>query len=115
MLNLEKVKKQHLRAKSKKIKNKKDFSRLFCKRNRKIFSGIILFMVSNDLSYSRFLVSVQKKVGNAVCRNTVKRRAREILMTIPDDLTTGYDFAFIFKRNFLYSKMQENIYKIFKI
>jgi ribonuclease P protein component len=39
----------------------------------------VLFALDNALGRSRWGLSVPKKVGNAVARNRVKRRLREIL------------------------------------
>jgi ribonuclease P protein component len=49
--------------------------------------------VANGLEISRFGISVNKRVGNAVMRNRVKRLLREILRLSP--LLSGWDLIVI--------------------
>lgn len=44
---------------------------------------------------SRVGYTVSRKVGNAVVRNRVRRRLREIVRTSPDALTVGRDYVII--------------------
>jgi ribonuclease P protein component len=52
--------------------------------------------VRSELDFSRFGISVSRKIGNAVVRNKVKRRLREILRSAP--LPGGWDFIVIARR-----------------
>lgn len=79
------------------IREKKSLKKLFNKTNRKNFLRFAFFVSTNDLPYSRFLISVSKQVGCAVIRNKIKRRVRVILDLIKNEIPKGYDFAFIFK------------------
>lgn len=54
---------------------------------------LVLRALRNGLSLSRYGFSVSRKVGNAVTRNKLKRRLREIIRVTP--LKTGYDLVFI--------------------
>jgi ribonuclease P protein component len=47
----------------------------------------------NQLDYSRYGISVSKRIGNAVTRNKVKRILREILRLSP--LNPGWDIILI--------------------
>ena len=54
---------------------------------------LVMKTIDNSLPLSRYGLSVSKKVGNAVVRNRVKRRLREILRATP--LKAGHDIVFI--------------------
>jgi ribonuclease P protein component len=54
---------------------------------------LVLKAVPNQLDYSRYGISISKKVGKAVVRNRVKRVLREILrLALPK---SGWDFIII--------------------
>lgn len=54
---------------------------------------LVMKAVANELELSRFGLSVSKRVGNAVVRNRVKRRLREILRMA--NIDSGWDVIFI--------------------
>jgi ribonuclease P protein component len=54
---------------------------------------LVLKNKPNQLEYSRYGISVSKRVGNAVIRNRVKRILREILRLTP--LNPGWDIILI--------------------
>lgn len=59
-------------------------------------SLLVMKMLPNRLSLSRYGFSVSKRVGKAVTRNKVKRLLREILRLTP--LKPGWDIVFIARR-----------------
>ena len=54
---------------------------------------ILMKAMPNGLDSSRYGFSVGRRVGNAVIRNRVKRRLREVLRSKP--LAPGWDIVFV--------------------
>ena len=57
---------------------------------------IVLRTLPNNLDYSRYGISVSKKVGNAVTRNKLKRRLREINRI--ESILPGWDMVYIIRQ-----------------
>ncbi len=72
-----------------------DFRRI--RREGKSWAGrlVVLCVLHNDLEYSRFGFAVSKGVGNAVTRNRVRRRMREVVRLQCDSIEGGWDMVFI--------------------
>jgi ribonuclease P protein component len=56
---------------------------------------LVLCALPNDLPYSRFGFTVNSRIGNAVQRNRIKRRLREIMRLQQDTLQFGWDIILI--------------------
>ncbi len=56
---------------------------------------IVLRTLPNNLDYSRYGLSISKKVGNAVTRNKLKRRLKEISRMEPFE--PGWDVVFMIR------------------
>ena len=57
---------------------------------------LVVRALPNDLEYSRFGFVVSKRIGNAVTRNVVKRRLRELVRR--STIKGGWDAVFIARR-----------------
>lgn len=57
---------------------------------------LVVRVLPNGLSHSRFGFMVSKRLGNAVIRNKVKRRLREVVRNT--ELRAGWDAVFIARR-----------------
>jgi ribonuclease P protein component len=70
----------------------------------------------NELPYCRLGLAVSRKVGNAVVRNRIKRRLREIFRHQLTDRTLRYDFVVVARSASAeadFSDLQMSIIKIF--
>ena len=86
------------------------------KDNNKIYNNyFVIYYKNNDLGYSRFCISVSKKIGKANVRNLLKRRMKDILMK--NILNTSNDYVIILRNGVLslsYIQMKDEIIKILK-
>ena len=69
------------------------FALVYDKGSSWISSLVVMKVIPNGLSISRYGFSVSRRVGRAVVRNRVKRLLREILRLTP--LQSGWDIVFI--------------------
>lgn len=60
-------------------------------RVRKARGPLTVFARPNELAHPRLGLSIGRRVGKAVARNTVKRRLREAFRHVQHDLPRGYD------------------------
>ncbi|HHY55420.1 MAG TPA: ribonuclease P protein component, partial [Chloroflexi bacterium] len=56
---------------------------------------LVLCVLPNDLPYTRFGFAVNSRIGNAVRRNRIKRRLREIMRLQQENLQPGWDIVLI--------------------
>ena len=61
------------------LKEKKDFDRLFKKRNQLSSKYVYIYKDTNTVDNYRFGICVSKKIGNAVTRNKIKRQIKDII------------------------------------
>jgi len=61
------------------LTRKKDFERIYAQGRRFFTSDYVICYLQNDSETDRFGFTVSKKIGNAVRRNKVKRRLREVV------------------------------------
>ena len=101
------------------IKKKKDIENIFKKGKTFKQDSLILKILKNDLSFSRFGFIVPKKVSKkAVVRNKIKRRIREIVRSMMiKELKTNNDCLIIGLKGIEEKDFQETkniVEKLFK-
>lgn len=93
---------------------------------KKVYSGgknfwnrnLTLYIKKNGLEESRFGITITKKVGNAVVRNKIRRRIKEIYRLNFYRIKDGYDLIFIPKKNVLeisYDELESAVIHILRI
>jgi len=81
--------------KKERLRLKRNFKNVFEKGGRLIDNNFVIIYVRNTMDYNRIGIIVNKKFGNAVVRNSVKRFIREIYRTNKTFSPIGYDIVFI--------------------
>ena len=77
------------------IKSSGDFSRVYNHRESLANKYLVMYILANDLMYSRIGISVSKKVGNSVVRHRITRLIRESYRLNKEKLKSGYDVVVI--------------------
>lgn len=73
------------------LRTRQDFASVY-RRGRSYRSGLLTVRVlRTSLSVSRFGFAVGRSVGNAVVRNRIKRRLREVVRSLP--VASGWDLV----------------------
>ena len=74
---------------------------------KKVYTGgknfwnrnLVLYIKKNNLEEPRLGITITKKVGNAVVRNKIRRRIKEIYRLNLHKIKGGYDLIIIPKKN----------------
>lgn len=80
--------------------------------------NLIVYVKRNGTENIRIGVSITKKVGNAVVRNKLKRRIRELNRLYLPYLKAGYDIVIIPKKNVVdlsFKELESALKHIYKI
>ncbi len=77
------------------LRKRREFLRVqkFGRRFRR--RSLVLLVLQNSAEHPRVGFTVSKRVGNAVTRNRVRRRLREMVRYCSGDLCSGMDYVFI--------------------
>ncbi|MCL1912558.1 MAG: ribonuclease P protein component [Eubacteriaceae bacterium] len=77
------------------IKKNREFRAVYKHSQSIADQNLVLYKMGNNTSSSRFGITVSSKVGNAVKRNKIKRRLKEILSSKFNQIAVGYDIIFV--------------------
>lgn len=78
---------------------------------------VVYVKPSPDAKPFRFGVSASKKIGNAVVRNRIRRRVKEIVRQMEPDIKPGVDIICIVRKPALeldYAGLKKSIHHVFK-
>lgn len=80
--------------------------------------NLVLYVRKNGLNETRVGYTITKKIGNAVTRNKMRRRMKEIYRLNFHNIKEGYDLIFIAKRsivNISYDELESSMIHIMSI
>jgi ribonuclease P protein component len=89
------------------VRRKKDFQRVYEKGKSFVGHAGILYMLRLEKpAEKRFGVAAGKKLGNAVCRNRMKRMMREVCRRNQHGIKSGAAFVWIARRPLVGAKLE---------
>ena len=77
------------------LKSNRDFRRLYSRGKRAVSPTMVLYVQKNRSDHNRLGITVSKKLGNAVTRNKVRRRLREIYRLHEEEFLPGRDLVVV--------------------
>jgi ribonuclease P protein component len=87
----------------------------------KCYSGkyIVIFVKRNNKNSNFLGIAISSKLGNAVKRNYLKRIIREVYKNTEEQIKTGYNIVFLWKKKSniekaCYDNIKKDTIKIFK-
>lgn len=90
------------------IKDNQEFVFTVRKGNVLKHSPFLIHYVNNDKNVCRIGISVNKKIGNAVTRNRVKRQTRAMCDSLVEYTSHTFDIVIIVKAEFLNCSFNDN-------
>lgn len=82
---------------SSRLAGRSAFAAVFAGKTKVSRGPFSLYAVANNLTYSRFGTSIGRPSGNAVTRNTIKRRIREAYRHLRPILPGQYDMVLVIR------------------
>ena len=80
-------------AKPNRLRKSSEFRNVFNKGKKIVTTTLVFHVLRTDLPTSRLGLAVSRRVGNAVIRNGVKRRIREVFREKKLQFSSSYDLV----------------------
>ncbi|NLO48551.1 MAG: ribonuclease P protein component [Clostridiales bacterium] len=77
------------------LKKNHEFKRVYTRGKSVASSHVVLYCLKNGYNANRLGITVGSKVGNAVIRNRVRRRLKEIYRISEDMFSKGWDLVLV--------------------
>lgn len=82
-------------TRSERLSRQSDLKTIFASGKKINTAGAKIVYLNNNLSYSRFAITIVRKYGNAVERNRIKRFFRELYRLNKENISTGKDIILV--------------------
>lgn len=90
------------------LKRNEEIAKIVSSRKAIKSECFIIYFAENKTGLNaRICISVSKKIGNAVCRNKIKRQVREMVRKI-FQLQYCYDYVIVIRKKYLDYDFQSN-------
>lgn len=101
------------------LKKNKEFKKVYDNGRSYATRNLVLYCLNYEKGKkNRYGLSVSKKIGNAVVRNKLKRRLREIIRNFENEKDfKGYDIIFIARKPVVkldYQSLKKDVEKLYK-
>ena len=81
------------------VKREAEFQKVFHDGKSTANRQFVIYVLDKEMqNHFRVGISVGKKIGNAVTRNAVKRKIRQSLLELKDEIKTNKDFLVIARK-----------------
>lgn len=98
------------------LRKSEDFKNVYNRGKSFATYNLVLYYYPNRTDTNRLGFSISKKIGNAVVRNKIRRRLREIIR-LKENLKRGYDIVIIARKPVVkldYQGIERDMNKLFK-
>ena len=99
------------------LKQNSDFRRVYARGKSAVSPRVVVYCRKNRKDGNRMGFTVSKKLGNAVTRNRVRRRLREIARLNAEHTKQGYDLILVARSravNAEYQKLEADVLHCFE-
>lgn len=100
------------------LRSNMEFKKVYSRGKNYWNRNLILYVKKNDVGNTRVGYSITKKIGNAVVRNKIRRRMKEIYRLNFHGIKSNYDLIFIPKKNVVdisYKELESAMLHILKL
>lgn len=99
------------------VKSSRDFTKIIKNSPYVKNKAFVIYYAKNDIDIYRFGISVSKKIGNAVCRNRIKRQVRNINDKYKKYYQNGLDYIIIIRNSYVdlnFNEVDEKYFDLIK-